>query len=169
MDRTQNNKATNHFLVWSRRGATTTHRDAVPACCESFGRQHVRRHQIVHMDPVHPSLRVSESESEQPALHVELIWRRIDRNAFLPPFLKFSREFYFMMYRYTNRFQVSIWNQSAVSFKKNIFYVSIHLPDILLWNKGAVLQLDSCITSNCDVQQESARLAAGNRTPVELH
>lgn len=118
-----NIKATNHFLVWSRRGATTTHRDAVPACCESFGRQHVRRHQIVHVDPVHPSLRVSESESEQPALHVELIWRRINRNAFLPTFLKFSREFYFMMYRYTNIFQVSIWNQSAVSFKKKIFFM----------------------------------------------
>lgn len=49
-----------------------THGHVALGRSEGLGRQHVRLHQIVHVDPVHPGPAVPESEHEQPLLDVAL-------------------------------------------------------------------------------------------------
>lgn len=49
-----------------------THGDVAPLLGESLGRQPVSQDQVVHVNPVHPGLRVAEPEKEQPALHIHL-------------------------------------------------------------------------------------------------
>lgn len=49
-----------------------THRHVAPGSGQRLGRQHVRLHQIAHVDPVHARAAVPESEQEQPLLDVAL-------------------------------------------------------------------------------------------------
>lgn len=49
-----------------------THRDVAPALGESLGCQPVSQDQVVHVNPVHPGLWVTEPEEEEPALHIHL-------------------------------------------------------------------------------------------------
>lgn len=54
------------------------HGDIVPLLGESLGRQPVSQDQVVHVNPVHPGLRVTEPEKEEAALHVPLERQRQD-------------------------------------------------------------------------------------------
>lgn len=49
-----------------------THGHVALGSGEGLGRQHVRLHQIAHVDPVHPRLAVPKSEHEQPLFDVAL-------------------------------------------------------------------------------------------------
>lgn len=61
-----------HILENCLQKSRHTHGDVVPLLGESLGRQPVSQDQVIHVDPVHPGLWVTEPEKEQPALHIHL-------------------------------------------------------------------------------------------------